>query len=184
MSARGPIPRLATVVLATVCATAFGSGGVAADEPVSVAQDCVNQRAIKRTKVLNDRTILFVARDGQHYINQLPRQCPSLRRNSLLNYAVANSQFCAGSTFTVLWETGTNRYVPGFVCPLGMFLPVTEDEVADITALTDEPAARRQRRRSERDMVQTERVELPRPAEDTAPEAVPEAASNPETPAP
>jgi hypothetical protein len=175
MTTRGTIRRLAAAVSVALLATAFGPGA-AADEPVSVAQDCVNQRAIRRTKVLNDRTILFVARNGQQYINQLPRQCPSLRRNSLVNYAVANSQFCAGSTFTVLWETGTNRYSPAFVCPLGMFLPVSADEVADIMALTDESSAGRQRRRSERDMVQTERVELPQPA-------APATAPHPATPA-
>src|SRR5688572_8858256 len=61
------------------------------DEP-SMAQPCLNHPAVRRTKILNDRNIVFVTRDDTIYNNQLPRQCPGLRRNSLVNYGIANSR--------------------------------------------------------------------------------------------
>jgi hypothetical protein len=167
------ISRRAPLLSAALCAAAFGTSSAADEEPLSVAQECLHQHSIKRTKVLNDRNILFVDRDGQNYVNQLLRQCPSMRRNSLLNYPIANSRLCAGNSFVVLLQAGMNNYVPSFVCQLGMFAPVSEDEVADIMAMTKEPDSPRARRRSERDMVETERVELPQPATEAAAETAP-----------
>ena len=131
-------------------------------EPSAVRQ-CLNQPTIRRTKVLNDRNIVFVMRDDTIYNNQLPRQCPSLRRNSLVNYGVAQSRLCAGTSFAVLWKVG-NDYVQGAVCQLGQFLPITAAELEDLTAMTEEDRARVSRRRSSREAVTTEQVELP-PAE-------------------
>lgn len=169
------ISRRVSLLSAALCAAAWSLGGAAEEEPSSVAQECLNQHSIKRTKVLNDRNILFVDQDGQNYVNQLLRQCPSMRRNSLLNYPVANSRLCAGNNFAVLMEVGIGNYVPSFVCQLGMFVPVSPDEVADIMAMTQQPESGRARRRSERDMVETERAELPQPAPEAAPAAAPPA---------
>lgn len=168
--------RRVPLLSATLCAAAFSLCSGAEEEPLSVAQECLNQHSIKRTKVLNDRNILFVDQDGQNYVNQLLRQCPSMRRNSLLNYPIANSRLCAGNSFVLLMELGMGNYVPSFVCQLGMFVPVSPDEVADIMAMTKEPGRPRARRRSERDMVETERAVLPQPATATAPAAAPPAA--------
>jgi hypothetical protein len=131
------------------------------DSETSVAQTCLNHQMIKRTKVLNDRNILFVTRDNVSYNNQLPRQCPSLGRGTLVNYSIENRRLCNGSSFSVLWRTGSG-YVPTFICRLGMFLPVSEDEIADLVASTAKAKEeRRARRRSDRDLVKAEPVELP-----------------------
>ena len=66
------------------------------DEP-RVAKSCLYQNELKSTKVLDDRNILFVTRNGQSYANVLPRQCPSLRRNSLLNYTFESRRICLWS---------------------------------------------------------------------------------------
>jgi hypothetical protein len=143
---------------------ALALGGAAAaqddDEP-RIARPCLNNPTIKRTQVLNDRNIVFVTYDDEIYNNQLPRQCPSLRRGSIVNYPVVNNRLCAGNTFTVLWQTGANNFVPAFVCPLGNFVPITEDELADLTAMTGDAPSRRERRRNNRDAIRAEPVELP-----------------------
>ncbi len=143
---------------------------VAADEDAdtSVAQNCIRHNQLRRTKVLGERNIVFVTRDGSIYNNELPRQCPSMRRNALLNYAVDGGNMCAGDSFQVLWQVGTN-YMPAFVCQLGMFAPISEDEMADLEALTEERSERKPRRRSERDMVRAEPAALPTPAQPTTP---------------
>lgn len=142
----------------------------AADAP-SIGQACLNHPQIRRTKVLDDRNIVFVTRDDTIYNNQLPRECPGLRRNSIVNYAVANSRLCSGGLFQVLWQVGVNNFFPAAVCKLGYFVPITEAELEDLTAMTEENRDRRSNRRSRRETVTTQQVELPPPAEVPATEA-------------
>jgi hypothetical protein len=160
------------VALAMTAAVARAQGGAAEDEDeLGVATPCLNHPMIRQTRIINDRNIAFFTRDGKIYNNQLPRQCPSLRRRSIVNYAIANSRICQGTQFQVMWEAGTNNFVPAFVCMLGTFVPITEQQLEDLEELTaEEPRARR--RRNAREAVTTEQVELPAeqaPAEQTAP---------------
>ncbi len=152
---------------------AEASGDAAQSDEPRMAQPCLNHPAIRRTKVLNDRNIVFVMRDDAIYNSQLPRQCPGLRRNSLVNYGIANSRLCAGSLFQVLWDQGGNNYLPGAVCKLGNFVPITEAELEDLTTMTEPERGRRNSRRSgrsSREAVTTEQVELPAPSEPAAAE--------------
>jgi hypothetical protein len=166
----------AALLAAALSSPAVGQDGedTERDAP-SAAQSCLAQPMIKRTKILNDRNIVFVARDDSIYNNQLPRQCPSLKRGSLVNYPIEHGRLCAGANIQLLWEASPRNYVPAFVCQLGLFVPITESELADLTAMTDEDRERRPRRRSLREAVRSEQVELP------PPEAAPERA-NPEAP--
>jgi hypothetical protein len=164
----------AALLAAVVCGGAWAQAGSEQDrgESSGVARECLNHPAIRRTKILNDRNIVFVTRDDTIYNNQLPRQCPSLNRSSLVRYPIENARLCAGGSFQLLWETSPRNYVPAFVCQLGLFVPITEDELADLTAMTEENRERRPRRRSTREAVTTEEVEVPRaetpPAEPAA----------------
>jgi hypothetical protein len=128
----------------------------------AVAQACLDHPTIRRTRIINDRNIAFFMRNGTIYLNQLPQQCPSLRRSSLVNYAIENRSVCAGSLFQVLWEAGTGNFVPSFVCRLGAFVPVTAEQLEDLEILTTEER-RSRRRRNTSEAVTTEQVELPPP---------------------
>jgi hypothetical protein len=165
---RKPSAAACTALLAAVVATSApaqdGASEDADDDPPRVAQTCLNHPSIKRTKILNDRNIVFITRDDTIYNNQLPRQCPSLKRGSLVNYAIEHSRLCAGGQFQVLWQLDMNRYAPAFVCQLGTFVPITEDELETLTAMTKENRSRRSARRSKGEAVTTEEVDLP-PAE-------------------
>ncbi|HUQ53354.1 MAG TPA: hypothetical protein VM692_14095 [Gammaproteobacteria bacterium] len=141
------------------------------DDEATVAKACLDHNTIRRTRILGDRNIAFVTKRNEIYNNQLPRQCPSLNRNSLVNYAVANRELCAGSIFQVLWQTGLGNYTPAFTCQLGAFVPITEDELETLAAVNNEDSDRRRpRRRSSQEAVTTEQVELP-PRAEAAPEA-------------
>ena len=159
-----------TLLTATAYGSASAQDGRAPDgDESSVAKACLDHPRIKRTRILNDRNIVFFTRDGI-YNNVLPRQCPSLRRGSLVNYAVANRELCAGGQFQVLWQTGVGVYTPAFFCQLGYFVPVDESELEDLVAMTDEDRDRsRTRRRSARESVTTQQVELPPPAQPAPP---------------
>jgi hypothetical protein len=156
-----------TVLLAMAAAAAAQAqdGANEGDDELGMAMPCLNQPSIRQTRIINDRNIAFFTRNGKIYNNELPRQCPSLRRRSLVNYAIANGRICQGTQFQVMWEAGTGNFVPAFVCTLGAFVPITQeqfDDLEELTATEQEPRARR--RRSAREAVTTEQVELP-PAE-------------------
>jgi hypothetical protein len=152
----------AALLAAALSSPAAGQDGEDAERDApSAARSCLPHPTIKRTKILDGRNIVFVTRDDTIYNNQLPRQCPSLKRGSLVNYPVEHGRVCAGDNFQLLWETSPRNYVPAFVCKLGLFVPITESELADLTAMTEESRERRPRRRSVREAVTTEQVELP-----------------------
>lgn len=124
-------------------------------------RSCLPHPTIDRTKILNGRNIVFVTRDRTIYNNQLPKQCPSLNRRSLVNYGIQNGRICAGDRFQVLWENGPGNYQPSAMCALGNFVPITETELDDLAAMTDENRERSRRGRSKREAVTTEPVEAP-----------------------
>ena len=164
----------AAVLAAVLAAPVPGQQGEAADTADGAAdgpQACLNQTEIRRVTILNDRNIVFVTRHDDIYSNQLPKQCPGLNRRSLVNYPVTSRRLCAGDRFQVLWEQTPGNYVPAALCPLGAFVPITETELEDLTTMTEENRARRQRGRSTREVVTTEQVELP--SASTPPAATP-----------
>jgi hypothetical protein len=136
---------------------------------------CVNRSDIRRTKILSDRNIVFVTRHDEIYSNQLAKQCPNLTRNSVVNYPTSGGRMCEGDRFQVLWEQRPGSYIPTSLCPLGLFVPITESELDDLMAMTEENRAKSRRGRSTREAVTTEQVEIP-PAE-TPPSAAEPAAA-------
>jgi len=144
------------------------------DEDARTVLSCLDNRTIRRTTVLSRGNILFVMRDGRNYNNALPRECPGLNRRSVVNFPVDNNRLCAGAQFQVLWENGSNEYVPAFTCQLGSFLPIDENEAADLVAASDpRPSRREPRRRTGRDAVTSTPVELPKPSPAPEPPASP-----------
>jgi hypothetical protein len=176
-----------SLLLAAMC-TAGQAGMASADDDASVATACLRRSDIRTTKILDDRNVLFITRDRITYSNQLTHQCPGMRRNSAMSFTYANNgKLCAGSTFTVLYRTAastnttpytnpaTNEHIalqgPPFVvgptCQLGLFGPVSEDELKVLMAATEEP--KRSRRRGDQDAVKTEAIQTsPAPARPAA----------------
>jgi hypothetical protein len=153
---------LLAAAFATLGAAQEGDDADEADVPRE-PRSCLNQSEIARTTILNDRNIVFVTRFDEIYNSQLPKQCPGLRRNALVNYPITNRRLCAGDRFAVLWEQQPGNYLPTSQCPLGMFVPITATELEDLLTMTDENRDRdhRPRGRSKREAVTTEQIELP-----------------------
>ena len=173
--------RRAAATCAALLATVSGAPGAAqqgedaddGDAQRSGPKSCINRSDIRRTKILSDRNIVFVTRQGEIYSNQLAKQCPNLTRNSVVNYPTSGGRMCEGDRFQVLWEQRPGSYMPTSLCPLGVFLPITESELEDLMAMTEENRAKAKRGRSTREAVTTEQVELP--PEETPPGANPAA---------
>ncbi|MEO8467792.1 MAG: hypothetical protein ABI640_20900 [Gammaproteobacteria bacterium] len=151
---------LSMLTLAAVSSSPIASGE---ETEKAVAKSCLYQNELRTTKALDDRTILFTTRDGQTYRNTLPRQCPSMRRGSLLNYTYEGRRICAGGTFQVLLDFGGGRHMPTVVCPLGIFAPITEDEAQDLIATLTSREGGRRNRRGERDMIRVEPADAAAP---------------------
>jgi hypothetical protein len=142
-------------------------GAAQQNEDAAVAEatgprSCLPQPQIQRTKILDNRNIVFVTRNDEIYNNQLPKQCMNLNRRSLVNYGIANGRVCAGDRFQVMLETAPKNFLPGPMCELGAFVPITEAELEDLTVMTEPGRERRPRGRSSREAVTTEKIELPR----------------------
>jgi len=130
---------------------------------------CLKQPEIRRARILSNRNIVFVTRFEEIYNNELPKQCSGLRRDGLVNYPITSGRLCAGDRFQVLWEPQPGKYLPAALCPLGAFVPITEAELEDLEAMTDEHRMKRPRGRSSREAVTTEQVELPPAASPATP---------------
>ena|SRR5688572_1621316 len=159
---------LLATVLAVPGLAQQGEQGDGVDE-VSGPVSCLKRAEIRRVKILSNGNIVFVTRFEEIYNNVLPKQCPGLQRNSLVNYNITNGRMCAGDRFQVLWEPQPGKYLPAALCPLGAFVPITEAELEDLEAMTDEHRMKRPRGRSSREAVTTEQVELPPAASPATP---------------
>jgi hypothetical protein len=153
----------AALLAAALTVPGSAQQGEEADPPAAPTgpRSCLPHPTINRTKILNGRNIVFVTRDNTIYNNELPRECPTLKRRSLVNYGIQNGRMCAGDRFQVLWEVTPGNYQPAAMCQLGNFVPITETELDDLTAMTEENRERGKRGRSKREAVTTEPVEVP-----------------------
>jgi hypothetical protein len=163
---QGSFKRSSATCAALLAAALAGPGVAQQAEDADDAADggpvsCLKQNEIRRVKILSNRNIVFVTRFEEIYNNQLPKQCPGLQPNSLVNYPVTNARLCAGDRFQVLLEQLPGNYLPTAMCPLGTFVPITEAELDDLVTMTETNRGRRQRGRSTREAVTTEQVELP-----------------------
>lgn len=105
---------------------------VDATETIEVDTDperCVRVRSIRRTRVIDEQTIAFFMRNGDVYINSLPRRCPQLDREQRFAYEARGGQLCNTDVITVLMQFA-GRLDPGFTCRLSEFVPSNEETVA------------------------------------------------------
>jgi hypothetical protein len=93
---------------------------------------CISLSRIKTTKILGDQAIQFTLRNGDVYINILPRRCPSLRPNRILSWETSQSSLCNLDILHVLDRVGVDIQRVG-ACGLGHFhllpegMPVVEE---------------------------------------------------------
>lgn len=92
-------------------------------------EKCIPASQIRRTEILDDRTIIFYMRQQKIFVNQLPRRCSGLRIAGTFSYRTIAARLCDIDTIRVIRSTGGGAS-SGPSCGLGMFRPVTEEEVA------------------------------------------------------
>jgi hypothetical protein len=113
-----------------ILATVASSGGAVqrrneapAATPTGAAQTCIPIRAIRETRVRNDRVIDFVMSGRRTYRVTLSQPCPQLGFERSFSYSTSLSQLCSQDIITVLRQAGGVQR--GASCGLAPFQPVT-----------------------------------------------------------
>ena len=149
--------------------TAFAGAAGAADKEDGVEGegfdrtpiDCILTNRIRRTKVIDDQTVVFEMNGGVYLSNMLDRTCPGLAREKRFLHRT-QGRLCDIDMITVLEQWGSSLS-EGFTCPLGLFHPITEIEAQELM-LGPEEASKR--------AADVEEVELP--PDEAAPAPPPE----------
>ncbi len=87
------------------------------------AESCVQLQNIRESRVIDDKTIDFIMRDGRVLRNTLPYACPTLGFEKAFSYSTSLSQLCSVDIITVIQQGGGIRR--GASCGLGQFVPYT-----------------------------------------------------------
>lgn len=128
-----------TLSLLSVLATQPALADEVVDEIDDVnAKNCIRMRSIKNTRILDDLNIIFVMVGSKNYHNILPRQCHGLKREGRFSYKVTAGSLCNLDNIRVLYPGGTGLR-EGNSCRLGMFHPISDDDVKALMDDTPEP---------------------------------------------
>ena len=80
-------------------------------------ENCISISRIKRSRPLDDYTILFTMRGGTVYVNQLPYRCAQLGFEKRFSYSTFINRLCSTEIITVFSPT----IGPITSCGLGRF---------------------------------------------------------------
>jgi hypothetical protein len=93
------------------------------------AENCVSLAAIRKTRIVDDQTIIFYMRGDNIFINRLPRKCNGLKRGDGYSYETSLTQLCNTDIIRVLQRFGGALPRPQNACGLGFFQPTTAEAV-------------------------------------------------------
>ena len=109
------------------------------DEASNEPMRCLSMNSIRSTKVLDDGRVLFFNARDKAYLNRLDRECLGLSRSGTFEYKVQSgarhARLCSTDSITVIESTGR-----GLNCGLGMFEPLTQDELDSLIGVPRSPA--------------------------------------------
>jgi hypothetical protein len=94
-------------------------------------EQCVSLSRIDHTDVIDDQNIIFYMHGNKIYRNHMPYPCSGLRLRDTFMYRTSLNQLCNVDIITVLDNMGFG-FSPRNSCGLGMFYPVTKEDVAKL----------------------------------------------------
>ncbi len=105
--------------LLAACTSADTTAGTTASA-TSIENSCINPTEITRQEVVSDREIQFELRNGETWVNRLPRTCPGLKFQQGFSWEVRGTLVCSNQQMITVKDDGTP-------CMLGEFakLPST-----------------------------------------------------------
>lgn len=123
------------------------AGGLIAIYPSAQAQDeesgmdddgavrCIDVRSIRRTYVVDDRSVLFYMGRRRVFYNILPSRCAGLASEDRFTYTTTTTRLCDVDVISVLYnDIGGLRGGPA--CRLGLFHEITREDAKALRAGT------------------------------------------------
>ncbi len=135
------LPALALLLLALSAGPAPAEEALGEEWPVEPVK-CVHIGRIDNTDIIDDRTIVFYMRGRDIYLNRLPHRCPGLRVADAFGYTTSLTVLCNVDIIRVL-RSFDRGFQSGVGCGLGLFEPITKEEIAllkDKTIAPDDEA--------------------------------------------
>lgn len=111
------VSSIVVLLVSAISAAAEARDRAAASAPGEKVQ-CIPHFMIERTRIINDKTILFEMKNGVVWRNELPSECPRLKREGRFSYRTSMSQLCSMDMITLSSIMG----IPGPSCGLGEFM--------------------------------------------------------------
>ena len=102
------------------------------------SRTCISTRRIRRTRVIDDRSILFYVTGRDVYHNILPAACNGLRRENRFSYQTNGSQLCSRDAISVLFDHSWGLRT-GARCGLGLFHKITREDAKALMEMRDQP---------------------------------------------
>jgi Family of unknown function (DUF6491) len=112
---------IAMMSLLAACTSADTSG--APSSTASIENSCINPTEITRQEIVSDQEIRFELRNGEHWVNRLPRTCPGLKFQQGFSWDVRGTLVCSNQQSIRVKDDGTS-------CMLGEFARLPADEPA------------------------------------------------------
>ncbi|RMF09282.1 MAG: hypothetical protein D6763_07985 [Alphaproteobacteria bacterium] len=125
MSQAAAACRVLGMVIAIILAARSGTT-VAGDEEAESATPCISIRHVKRTEVIDDRTVLFYMSGGQIRKVTLAFHCSSLKFYRSFSYRVYTSRLCPRVS-EIISRSGSH-------CPIGDIETISTQEAASLMA--------------------------------------------------
>jgi len=97
-------------------------------EGYGALERCISARSIRRTRVLDDRHVVFELPSKTYYLVQFQNRCHQLRRNSSIAYESSGGQLCRLDTIRAIDNFRSGPIGPP--CSIPGFYEVTADQVA------------------------------------------------------
>lgn len=91
------------------------------------SRECIDLRQIRRTRIVDDRNILFYMRGDTVYHNILPRQCGGLSREDRFSYETSIGRLCRLDMIRVLYDDPFGLR-EGNRCGLGLFHKMSRED--------------------------------------------------------
>lgn len=100
---------VATVALAGIlsgCTSPGPAAGTAAGS-ASIENSCINPTEITGQEIVSDQEIRFELRNGETWVNHLPRRCPGLKSQGAFNWEVRGTLVCSNQQRITVKDDGT-----------------------------------------------------------------------------
>lgn len=98
-------------------------------QTAAITRSCLPIQTIRQTRVVDDKTVDFITRDGTVWRNTLPNACPMLGFERAFSYATSIPQLCSVDIITVFQQSYGVRQ--GASCGLGKFVNIGPDTPAN-----------------------------------------------------